>query len=136
MSEDKAKALVKVDPITGMFKAEDIEGQYRIADSFLQSGMLPNSYKNAKQVMGAMVFAKELGLHAFTALRQIAMINGTPSLYGDLPLALVQSKSKDLEWIREYFVDENCEEISPKNKNIKSKIFGGGVCHQAKGCPT
>jgi hypothetical protein len=135
MSEDKGKALVNIDPITGMFKASTIEGQHRIATMMLKSGMLPNSYRSPEMVLGAMMFANELGLHAFTALRQIAMINGTPSLYGDLPLALVQSKSKDLEYIREYFIDTDCNEICVKNKNLKAKVFGAVCVTKRKSAP-
>jgi hypothetical protein len=65
--------------------------------------MLPKSYNEPGQVVVAMRFAKEIGLPAgLVALRQIAVINGTPSLWGDLPLALCY-KSGKLAFIREEF---------------------------------
>lgn len=132
MSEEKTKALVNVED--GAMVAENPEGLLKIAQMHLRSGMLPKHYNTIEKVVTATALAKQLNLPPLVALRQIAVINGNPSLYGDLPLSLV-TRSKDFEYIREYFVDEDCNEISIKNKNIKSKVFGAVCVTKRKGSP-
>ena len=121
MSEEKPnKALVNVED--GDMVAENPEGILKIAQMHLRSGMLPKQYNSIEKVVTATALAKQLNLPPLVALRQIAVINGSPSLYGDLPLSLC-TRSKDFEYIREYFIDEDCNEICIKNKNIRCMVY-------------
>jgi len=92
----------------------------------MRSGMLPKHYNTIEKVVTASAWARELGLKPLSALRQMAVINGSPSLYGDLPLSLV-TKSPDFEYINEYFVDKEYNEICVKNKNLKATAYAA-VC--------
>lgn len=103
-----------------------IEMQWSLAVKYVKSGILPASYTTPEKVFTGMHFAKELGLKPLTALRQIAVINGTPSLWGDLPLGIVRA-SGELEYFDEYLVNEKSEKISLENKNISDPIFAA-VC--------
>jgi hypothetical protein len=130
--EQKTKALVNVQD--GDMVAENPEGILKIAQMHLRSGMLPKQYNSIEKVVTACALAKQLNLPPLVALRQIAVINGSPSLYGDLPLSLV-TRSKDFEYIREYFIDEDCNEICIKNKNIRAEVFGAVCVTKRKGTP-
>ncbi len=56
-----------------------------------QSGMVPKDYVgNPGAVIVAMQMGAELGLTPMAALQNIAVINGRPSLWGDVGLALVK----------------------------------------------
>ena len=126
------KALVGV--IDGDMVAENPEGVLKIAGVHLRSGMLPRHYNTIEKIVTASTWASELGLKPITAMRQIAVINGSPSLYGDLPLALVK-KSPAFDWIREYFVDAKCEEICVQNKNLSAAVYGAVCVTKRKGEP-
>lgn len=111
---------------SGLLVGKDVSQQYQLAKAYAASGMLPQSYKTPEMVLTAMQYAYEVGLKPLTAMRQIAVINGTPSFYGDLPLAIVMN-SKKMVSINEYIIDEDQKEICIKNKNIQAKVFGA-VC--------
>ena len=110
----------------GMLKPKNASELALLADRFVKSGMLPKNYKTAAQVITAWQFAGELGLKPITALRQIADIDGTPSIFGDLPMALVERSGK-LDWKREFIIDEEMNEINWTNKNLKDQPWGA-VC--------
>lgn len=110
----------------GVMRATSIEAQYRLADAMMKGGMVPKAYDRPEKVMAGMQFASELGLPALSGLRQIALIHGTPSLFGDLPLALCYSK-KLVEFHDEFLFDENYERISFENKNL-NKAPHGAFC--------
>lgn len=117
---------------TGQLMGGNLDEQWRLACAFLKSGMLPKAYKTPEQVLVGMQFAYELGLKPLMAMRQIAVINGQPSLWGELPLALVR-RSGELEYFNEWIVDKDYKEISFDNKNLDSPIYAA-ICElQRKG---
>ena len=137
MSEEKTeeqKEIVKVEDkktnITidqsGFIRPQNIEEAYRLSTAFLKSGMVPARFKTAESVLVAIQMALELGLKPLTALRSIAVIQGTPSFYGDLPLSLCYSSGK-LESIKEYFLDKEGKKICVENNNISDEAYAA-VC--------
>jgi len=109
---------------TGELVGMTLEDQYRLAQYYVRGKMIPAHYETPEQVLTGMQFARELGLKPLTALKNIAVINGTPSLWGDLPLALVRG-SGFLEDIDEYFLNEKLERI--EIKNLRDDVFAA-VC--------
>ena len=95
-------------------------------DSLIKSGFLPERYETAGQVIVAQSYARELGLQSMTALRQIAVINGTPSIFGDLPLAIVRQSGK-LKNIKEFLFDVDGKKICWENQNLSADVEGA-VC--------
>lgn len=70
---------------------QTFEEQQRLATMYVKSGVLPSRFKDVAQVLTALHFAAEhFPGKEMTALRQIAVIEGSPCMFGDLPLALVQ----------------------------------------------
>jgi hypothetical protein len=104
-----------------------VEEQFRLATLYVKSRMLPARFTSPEQVLVASHFAMEhFPESPLTALRQIAVIEGVPSMFGDLPLAKVM-KSKLLVGKEEYFVDKDWKRISPENGNCDAEIHAA-VC--------
>jgi hypothetical protein len=94
------------------------------ADSLVKSGILPNSYKNASQVVAAMQMAAELGIQGgVNSLKKTAVINGSPSIFGELPLSICYDKGVIADFDGYHF-DIKMKQICLKNLNIFSKIEG------------
>jgi len=70
---------------------QDVEGLFRLATIVAKAGMAPAAYKsNPEAIMVAMMHGMEIGLTPMVALQSIAVINGTPSLWGDGLLGVVR----------------------------------------------
>lgn len=123
--EPKKAAVVEVTE-TGYLQAKDIEGRYRIAKALFDSKMVPKSYENPHMVFAGMEYAVELGLRPFQGLRNICMINGNPSIWGELPLALAR-RTGELESIEEFLIDKEYNRISFANKNLNAPHWAA-VC--------
>jgi hypothetical protein len=79
-----------------------------------KSDLVPKDYKgNAFNVLIAIQFGKELGVQPMQALQGIAVINGRPSVWGDLMLAIVMAHP-DFEDIEE----DDLADIKANNKAV------------------
>lgn len=110
----------------GDVQLTSLEDLHRYSNMLLRSGMLPKQYDKPEKISAAIQFAKELNLPPLNALRNIAVINGSPSLWGDLPLAIVRS-SGHLEEINEFTIDKDYKVICFENKNLGADIFAA-IC--------
>lgn len=110
---------------SGLLVGRTFEEQWKIASLLHRSKMLPRGYDTPEKVMAGMQFAYELGLKPLLAMRQICVINGTPNLFGDLPLAVVRN-SRQLEYIREYWVDAKGERID--FTKTPEAVWAAAVC--------
>jgi hypothetical protein len=62
------------------------------AGQLAKSDLVPKEYQNKPaNILVAVQYGAEIGLHAMQALQSIAVIGGKPSLYGDAGLAIVQT---------------------------------------------
>ncbi|RSU58047.1 hypothetical protein [Sphingobium yanoikuyae] len=87
-----AKAPVVAGNKLAAFVPQSIEEAWRLAGALAASGMTPKTYGNDQnKCMVGIIAGAEVGLTPFAALQSIAVINGTPSLWGDGMLALVQA---------------------------------------------
>jgi hypothetical protein len=67
----------------------------RVANIITKSSMVPARYKDKfEDAVVAIMYGAEVGMTPLASLRSIAVINGTPALYGDGPLALVQASGQ------------------------------------------
>lgn len=86
---------------TNAMQPANLEAAMRFCDGLAQTEMVPPSFKRSGYaVYLAIIRGEKLGLDPFTALQNIAVINGRPQIYGDAPLALVQ-RSPAYEWHKE-----------------------------------
>ncbi len=84
---------------------QNLEDLYRVATAFCASGLMPKGMNRPEQVMVAAQMGMEMGLTLMQSVQNIAVVNGRPSLWGDMPLALVK-RSNLLEYINEEIVNE------------------------------
>lgn len=76
---------------------------YGFCAKIQNSNLVPKSFKgNPIEIMCAALFGASKGLDFFSSLRGIAVINGTPTIWGDTALAMIQ-RSGLLEDMEEYF---------------------------------
>lgn len=132
------QAMVKKDSIemsNGIIIPKNIEESYRYATAIHKSGLAPKQFDSAEKIMVAMQMAQELQLPPLTALKSMYVINGTPALFGDLPLALVR-KSGLLEYIKETQFDATGKEISAANSNLDEEVHSAQCIVKRKGDPS
>lgn len=67
----------------------NFEHSYRMANMIAASAMVPKAFQGKPQdVLVAMEMGRSIGLSPLSAVQNIAVINGKPSLYGDAVLAV------------------------------------------------
>lgn len=118
---DNLPATIQADS-NGLLKPQNLDEAWRMAKYYVASKLLPERYNTPEMVLTAMQFALELGLRPLTALRQIAVVKGTPTVFGDLPLSMVYASGKLVNF-KEIYLDRDMNEISFANKNLKNPIF-------------
>lgn len=83
----------------------NLDDLYRFAQYVAASPFAPKDFKDPVSIVVAVQYGFELGLSPMAALQNIAVINGRPSVYGDVMLALVRASGL-LENIRETVTGE------------------------------
>lgn len=86
--EYNQNAVVPFDPKTG-FQFQDIDGMFRAAKLYLQTGYAPPSIKHAKQIVIIWAMAAELGIRPLVAINNMSVVNNRPNPNGDLALSMV-----------------------------------------------
>lgn len=98
----------------------NLQDAMQIAELLADSDMVPKDYQRKPgNILVALQWAAEIGLHPLQALQNIAVINGRPSIWGDAMLALVRSSGL-LDFIKEEISDDGQEAtctVKRKNEN-------------------
>lgn len=105
MSNDNTPALTETAPVARPAMPSLAPQNFRDALEFSRllanSAFVPTCFRNKQgDILAALQFGFELGVGPMQALQNIAVINGKPSIYGDLALALVQASGL-MEYIEE-----------------------------------
>lgn len=78
----------------GFISPTDMGEALRMAEAVIRGKLAPSSYNNDPvKIMLGIMSALEAGLPPLYGLRQIAIINNRPTIWGDGAIALVQSKN-------------------------------------------
>ena len=125
-ADNKLEAIRSAQAPVPWYLPTDLDHALRLGEVYYKGGLVPASYKSVQAVVAGMAYAQGLGLDPLVALKNIAVINGIPSLWGNLPLALAMT-SRFWGGIDEYFIDEKGQRISLKNGNFRSPVFAA-VC--------
>ena len=106
----KEVATIKKAPLAvgedGYIAPKTVEEAARMAQAIIIGGFAPDSYKvngqpDANKILLGIMSAMEAGLPPLYGLRQIAIINGRPTIWGDGAMALVQQRSLISEYTEE-----------------------------------
>lgn len=110
-----------------------IEECYRMAVAIVGGRLAPDSYNNDPQkVMLGIMAAMEAGLPPMYGLRQIAIINGRPSIWGDAAMALIhrggQLENQLVEWHVPEGFDPNSTSVDkwPDDYGVTVKLWRKG----------
>lgn len=94
----------------GYIAPTTVEEAARMAAAVIAGNLAPSSYdRDPTKIMLGIMSALEAGLPPLYGLRQIAIINGRPTIWGDGAVALVQSKNLIAAF--------DVERIGPKPEN-------------------
>jgi len=103
-AEPKKPALAAQGGAPRAIVPADFEQAYRLSQVLAASGMVPKAYvkdnrPNVEMICVGIMHGLEVGLTPMAALQSIAVINGTPSIWGDGMLALIQGSGllEDIE---------------------------------------
>ena len=103
MTEEKAIVKSEVPIVNGLITPRDFDGMWRIANMYAKSGMVPKQYvDNPAAIIVAGQFGAELGLSLMPSLQGVAVINGNPTLWGDVMIGIVRN-SGTLEVFVEFY---------------------------------
>jgi hypothetical protein len=91
--EQESRAPVKFSPNSG-FEFEDIDGMFRAAQCYLQSGFAPKAFTTPQQLIICWARGAELGLRPLQAIDGLTVINNRIGIMGDLALAMVRQKGE------------------------------------------
>lgn len=117
---------------SGMLVGKNLDEQFRLAKALCASRLLPKQYDTPEKVFAGMQLCYELGLKPMTGLKNIAVIGGSPVLFGDGPLAIV-NKSGVLKMIDETTYDETGKKICVENLNLNAAPYAAGCTVQRQG---
>jgi hypothetical protein len=87
--EQESRAPVKFNPTSG-FEFTDIDGMFRAAQCYLQSGFAPKAFTTPQQLVICWARGAELGLRPLQAIDGLTVINNRIGIMGDLALAMVR----------------------------------------------
>ncbi|MFG1330170.1 recombinase RecT [Xanthobacter autotrophicus] len=107
---------------------------FHLADAVHRSGLAPTGLKNVQAVAIAIMTGLELGVPPMTALQRIAVINGRPTIWGDLAIALVRASGL-AETIKEEILGEGDDRIAictVKRKGDPQPVVGSFSVADAK----
>lgn len=94
-------ATVKFNPGKG-FEFDDLDGMYRAAQCYLQSGFAPPAFRTPQQLIICWARGAELGLRPLQAIDGMTVINNRIGIMGDLALAMVRQTGELAKLEREY----------------------------------
>lgn len=88
-------------PVSIESYADNLQAKLQVANILLKSGMAPATYRSPEQVLGAVLYGRELGFSPIRALHMINVIQGKPTLAAEgLKALAIQNggRIKTVEW--------------------------------------
>lgn len=130
---DKEVSISEMKDISSLDPTKEKLNVMKLAIYLQKNKLVPSTLKLEEIVMCVHV-ALALGYKKFgnitMVIKNMTVMGGCVHLFGDLPLSLVQ-RSGELEDIKEFFIDENYNEICYQNKNLNAPIFAA-ICEMKR----
>lgn len=111
MTEEKQEAKVPVVIGDRGVQINSIDDLWRVSKMAAASGLVPEGMDTPEKIAVAALQGMELGMSFMASVQNIAVINGRPHLWGDMPLGLVR-KSGQLESIDESWTGEGKDRMA------------------------
>jgi hypothetical protein len=119
-----------------MMRPRNLDDALRLAEMLSKSQFVPTTFRGKPgDVLAAIMFGAELGVGPLQALQNVNVINGKPSVWGDLALALCQSHPL-YEWHKEWFEQDKdgpvaVFQIKRRNNEVHEVRFGSAQAKEA-----
>lgn len=106
IDDDTPRAPILSEPVD-MLAGKTIDELVPYAERFAKSALIPNQYRGKPDdVLVCWMFGASLGINCMQSLTSIAVVNGTPSVYGTSLNALIQAQSNFADIIERDNFDE------------------------------
>lgn len=138
MSAEEIKAApvpIVVDQKSQMLVARDNSELIRMIRTFMKGVAFPKTLDTEEKIIAAWQVAASLKIPPMVAMQNMAVINGSVAIWGQLPKALAEATG-EMEDFRQFFIDKEYNEISVKNKNLNAEIWAAVVQIKRKGRST
>jgi hypothetical protein len=103
----------------GGFQLETLADALAFADLMLMERMIPEHYKTRGQVVAAIQAGGEAGLKPMQSLKHIAMIHGTPTIWGEAAKGLVEASGLLTGWRDWWTIDGEVVDESKDRDRIE-----------------
>lgn len=84
--------IAKIDSRQNLPAAQDLDATFKLAQTLIESKMLPDAIKTPQQAFMIILKGRELGVPPVYALTHINVIQGKPAASPEMMLALIRSK--------------------------------------------
>ena len=136
MSEEvKAPTTIAIDSKSQMLIARDNFELMRMIRIFMKGVAFPKSLDTEEKIIAAWQVAASLKIPPMIAMQNMAVINGSVAIWGQLPKALAEATG-ELEKFRLFYIDKEHNEISLANKNLNVDPWAAVVQMARKGRAT
>lgn len=115
---------------SGAIKLTTYDELGRFGLVMMKGGMSPKQHGTIEKWIAAFQYAASYGINPMYGMNYIAVVQGVLTMFGPLPLALLQ-KSGKLIYFNEYFIDKDYNKICVANKNLDSELFGA-ICEMQR----
>ena len=111
-----------IEPAKLMQQCEMLDFSVKLGNFFSQSTLVPDNYRNKPNDCAvAILWGAELGIAPLQALQNIAVINGRPTLWGDILVALVKASGLCEYLSSEYNAETRTATVSTRRKGEKDE---------------
>lgn len=136
MEQEPVKAVaakpMHVDANTGAIVVRDNAELMRMIRMMMKGMAFPKSLDTEDKIIAAWQVAASLKIPPAVAMQNMAVINGSVCIWGQLPKALAEATG-ELEDYKLILIDEQQQEISLANKNLNSEVWGAVVQVKRRG---
>lgn len=128
MADEKAAVPVpiSVDAKTQALVARDNTELVRLIRTFMKGVAFPKTLDTEEKIIAAWQVAASLKIPPMIAMQNMAVINGSVAIWGQLPKALAEATG-EMQDFRQFFIDKEMNEICLKNKNLNAEIWAAVV---------
>lgn len=101
-TNEQNNALTLNTTTNSIMKVGDIENMMKMAESYIQSGLLPAHIKTPQAALVIMQYGHELSLGPIQALNNIYVVSGKPTLSGNLMSALLRAGGTKWQTLKDF----------------------------------
>lgn len=130
--EVKTATVIGIDQRTQALMAKDNSELIRVIRVMMKGAAFPKSLNTEEKVIAAWQIAASFNLPPAVAIRNIAIIEGSACIWGELPKALAESTG-ELEEFKLILIDDQQDVISLEKKNLDKPVWGAVVQIKRKG---